>query len=107
MAKKWEELSIADNFIFQKVMLNEELCKKVLSEILGKRVTKIKYPDYEKTIAIRRDSKGIRLDVYLEDDENSIYNVEMQSSSEKSLPKRSRYYQGVIDLEQMEKGKYF
>lgn len=107
MSKKWEELGIADNFIFQKVMLNEELCKKVLSEILGRRVAEIKYPDYEKTISIRHDSKGIRLDVYLEDEENSVYNVEMQSSTKKCLPKRSRYYQGVIDLEQMEKGKYY
>lgn len=105
--KAWEELSIADNFIFQKVMLNEELCKKVLSEILGRKVKKIKYPEYEKTINIRRDSKGIRLDVYLEDEEDTVYNIEMQSSLEKNLPKRSRYYQGVIDLEHMEKGKYY
>lgn len=29
--KQWEELTLADNFIFQKVMLNQSLCKKVLS----------------------------------------------------------------------------
>lgn len=27
--KEWDELTLADNFIFQKVMLNEELCKKI------------------------------------------------------------------------------
>lgn len=55
---RWEELGLADNFIFQKVMLNEELCKKILSEILGKQVEKVVYTQYEKTIDIRKDSKS-------------------------------------------------
>ena len=62
---RWEDLGLSDNFIFQKVMLNEQLCKKVLSEILGVEVTKIEYTSYEKTIAIRSDAKSIRLDVYV------------------------------------------
>ena len=55
---RWEELGLADNFIFQKVMLNEEFCKKILSEILGKQVEKVVYTQYEKTIDIRKDSKS-------------------------------------------------
>ena len=31
--KLWEELTMAECFIFQKLMLNEKICKKVLSEI--------------------------------------------------------------------------
>lgn len=50
MYKTWEELGLADNYIFQKVMLNEELCKRILSEIIGKEVIKIDYTTYEKAI---------------------------------------------------------
>lgn len=54
-------------------MLNKELCKKVLSEILEMEIADIFYPDYEKSIDIRRDSKSIRLDVYVKDEEQSVY----------------------------------
>ena len=43
--------------------------------------------------------KGIRLDVYVEDDNNTIYNIEMQVSSDDNefLGNRIRYYQALID----------
>jgi predicted transposase/invertase (TIGR01784 family) len=50
-------------------------------------------------------SKGIRLDIYVEDDNNTVFNLEMQTTAYKELPKRSRYYQGVIDLNMIEKGE--
>ena len=101
--KEWDELTLADNFIFQKVMLNEDLCKKILSEILGTEVTSIEYPDYEKTIAIRRDSKAIRLDIHIKGDD-SIYNIEIQNADSPFLPLRERYYADLIDLDFLEKG---
>ena len=48
-------------------------------------------------------SKGVRLDVYIEDDENTVYDVEMQARTVRNLPKRSRYYQGLIDVENTRK----
>lgn len=75
----WEQLSMADNFIFHKIMQNRELCRKVLSEILGMKITRVEYPEYEKTIDIRYDSKSIRLDVYVKDEEDTVYNVEIQN----------------------------
>ena len=101
--KSWEELTLADNFIFQKLMLNEQLCKKILSEILGKEVIKIEYPAYEKTIDVRLDTKGIRLDVYIRG-EDEVYNIELQNAFFHHLPKRGRYYQSLIDLDLLEKG---
>ena len=59
--KSWDELTLADNFIFQKLMLNEELCKKILSEILGKKVIKVEYIDFEKTLDIRADAKEMMI----------------------------------------------
>lgn len=50
-------------------------------------------------------SKGIRLDIYVKDKENTIYNVEMQKVDNKNLLKRIRYYQSSIDYEMLKKGK--
>lgn len=55
-------------------------------------------------IDITSDGKGIRLDVYLEDDENTVFDIEMQTTTSRNLPKRTRYYQGMIDLNLIEKG---
>lgn len=107
MSEKWEDLGLSNNFIFQKVMLNEELCKKILSEIMGKEIVRIDYSAYEKTIEMRDDAKGIRLDVYIKDQENVVYNVEIQNSNKDSLPKRSRYYHDLIDLDFIEKGEQY
>ena len=101
--KTWEELTLADHFIFKKFMMNEDICKEVLSEILGKEVVKIKYFDYEKTVEARYDAKGIRMDVYIRG-ENEVYNVEIQNDLTQSIPKRCRYYHDLIDLDLLEKG---
>lgn len=105
--KAWEKLTLADNFIFCKVMRNRELCKRILSEILGEEIEIIDYPEYEKTIDIRCDAKSIRLDVHAKDDKNVVYNIEMQSTYKPFLPKRGRYYQDLIDLDLLEKGQYY
>lgn len=45
-------------------------------------------------VAIRKDSKSIRLDVYLKDGKGTVYHVEIQTTDSRNLPKRTRYYQG-------------
>lgn len=104
--KHWSDLTLSNNFIFQKFMINPENSKKVLSEILGVEVVNVEYPEYERVVDIRPDSKSIRLDVYIKGD-NTIYNIEMQCSDKEHIPKRSRYYQDLIDLDLLEKGAYY
>lgn len=101
--QKWEQLGLSDNFIFQKAMMNERLCTKILTEIIGVEVSKVEYKDYEKTISIRNDAKGIRLDAYIKGDD-AVYSVEMQNLSKDNLKKRSRYYHDMIDLDLLERG---
>ena len=103
--KKYEELDITDPFIFAKVMSEKELCKPLLENILNIKIRDIVYVDYEETIQMTAKSKGIRLDIYVEDDDNTVFNLEMQTTTYKELPKRSRYYQGIIDLNMIEKGE--
>ena len=105
--KEWEELTICDNFLFQKVMQNKRLCKRLIQKLLNIKVKKIIYPVAEKSIAIGATSKSVRLDLYVETDDGIIIDIEIQTSDgvDGWLPKRTRYYQAMIDLDVLGKGK--
>lgn len=95
--KEWEELTITDNFMFSKVMLNEKICRKMVSLILGVKLENIKEITYEEVINPGKN-KGVRLDVMVIDDENRIIDFEMQVTNQHNLPKRGRYYLAAIDV---------
>ena len=105
---QWEDLGISNDFLFGKVMQNPKLCKELLQRILPDlRIDHIEYPELQKAIKPDADAKSIRLDVYVKDRENVVYNIEMQASDTKELPKRSRYYQSLIDLQLIDKGQTY
>ena len=54
-----------------------------------------------------KDSRGIRLDIYVCDEEEPVYNVEIQTRNTRELSKRSRYYQALIDLHLLRKGVHY
>ena len=103
--KKYEELELRDDFMFSRIMSNPKFVKPLLETILGVKIRKIVYPQTQKTIDLSLQAKGIRLDVYVEDDQNTVFNLEMQTSDGATLPKRMRYYQGMIDLNILDKGQ--
>ena len=100
-----KDLTIADDFMFGAVMTEPKLCKPLLEYILNIKIERIEYPELQKVIDERYESKGIRLDVYVEDDKNTVYDIEIQTTGNKNLPKRMRYYQGLIDLHIINKGE--
>ena len=51
-------------------------------------------------------SKGVRFDVYTKD-ENRIFDIEIQTTNQKNLPKRARYYQSVIDMDNLSHGEKY
>ena len=104
----WEELSIANDFLFGKIMQNPDLCKELLQRILPDlKIDRIEYPQLQKTIKPDMDARSVRLDVYVKDNKNTVYDIEMQVSDTKELPERSRYYQSMIDLQLVDKGQYY
>ena len=105
MAKKLEELTITDDFMFGAVMSDPRRCKPLLELVLGVKINRIEYPELQKTINTRYDSKSIRLDVYVADDAGTVYDIEIQTTRKKNLPRRVRYYQGLIDVHILEKGE--
>ena len=105
---KWEELSISNDFLFGKVMQDAELCKELLQRILPDlKIERIEYPELQKSIHVDMDAHSVRLDVYVKDDRKTVYDIEMQVSDTRELPKRSRYYQGMIDLQLVDAGQHY
>lgn len=102
--KKFEELTYADSFLFGEVMLDETTSKNVLEIILGVEIEKVVIIEKEKQIDHTPDSKSIRLDIYVRDEKNTVYNIEMQVENKKDIPKRSRYYQGLLDVKTLPSG---
>ncbi len=101
--KSVDELTFTDDGMFQAVLRDPEICAELVETLLGINVGHVEYPELEKTIAPYYSSKGVRLDVYLRD-ENKIIDVELQSHPQKALGKRTRYYQSMIDMDALIKG---
>ena len=106
---KWTNATIRDNFVFSKTMeLYPDLCRHLLELILNIKIKGISYPEREKTIEARIDGKGIRLDVYVEDkDSNRSFDVEMQVTNSAHLAMRVRYYQSLIDMNNLKRGQHY
>ena len=106
MAKPIEELTFTDDFMFGRIMQNPEICKGLLERLLEIKIDKIEYPVLQKTISPHYKSKGIRLDVYVEDS-NRVYDIEIQNVLDENLAKRTRYYQSMMDIDLLLKGKNY
>ena len=105
-ATDWEEIGLSNDFIFGKVMSDPELCKELLERILpGIEIDHIEYPELQKPIKEDVDARSVRLDVYVKDGKNTVYDIEMQKVNTRELPKRSRYYQGMMDLQLIDSGQ--
>ena len=70
------------------------------------KVGKIEYPLLQKTITPFYESKGIRLDVYVSDPDR-VFDIEIQTSIPPSLPKRTRYYQSFMDIDNLLRGQSY
>ena len=103
--KPYEELELKDDFMFGLIMHDSKYVKPFLEMILKIKIRKVVYPQSQKSIDLSANAKAIRLDVYVEDAQNTVFNLEMQTSDNRNLPKRMRYYQGVIDLNILQKGQ--
>ena len=104
--KEWSEAGIGNAFIFGKVMTSRpdlllELLQYSLPEMNIKSIQDV---DREVDLKVSIDAHGVRLDVSASDDTGRKIDVEMQLSDERNIPKRMRYYAGIIDQTILETG---
>ena len=106
----WDSLTFANNYVFQKYLIER---------ILHIQIKDIRYLIAERHInSARISSKSIRLDVYVENQEGTVLDIEMQVTGDnstvysdkdettviKGLPLRTRYYQSLISMDMLKQG---
>ena len=104
MSKRVDELTFADDGMFQEVLRDPQISAELVELLLGVRVDHVEYPELEKIIQPFYTTKGVRLDVYLKD-KNKVIDVELQSYPQEVLGKRVRYYEAMIDMDALMKGE--
>ncbi len=60
--------------MFSVIMRNPKFCKPFLERILGIKISRIEYPKTQETIDLSADAKSVRLDIYVEDGKETVYN---------------------------------
>ena len=92
IVQQWENLTLANDFLFGKIMSDKSLCTEMLKRILPHiDIGDINFPEVQKSFRDGIDTRGIRLDIYSKSD-GKVYDVEIQTTNEKNLARRSRAY---------------
>ena len=97
-----KDLNLTERFLFDEVMEDKETYQDVLGAIFGKEIPLLDQPQTEKELRVSPLIRSVRMDVFAMDEEESIYNTEMQNTRKTDLAKRSRYYQSLIDTSLLE-----
>ncbi|MBR0204913.1 MAG: Rpn family recombination-promoting nuclease/putative transposase [Synergistaceae bacterium] len=91
--ERWENLTLANDFMFSTVMSDEALCTEMMRRILPDiEIEYISIPEAQKTLRGALESKSVRFDLYTKSDDGKIYDIEIQTTNNKDLPRRSRAY---------------
>ena len=107
MVKRFEDLTLQDDFMFCKVMQNPDLCKRLIEMILSDTIGKIAYISVQHNINTYEQAKSVRFDVLVQTENGKFYDVEMQVNNEKNIPKRMRFYQAAIDISFLDRGNSY
>ena len=103
--KPLKELNLMDRFLFAEAADHTEFMELLLSIIFGEEIALRHPPQTEKEARSRSSQKQIRMDVWAMEEDGTIYNTEPQQRNPYNLPKRSRYYQGLLDSNLLEPGE--
>ena len=99
-----EKLNLTNRFLFDETVEDIQTHQDIVSIILQKEVQFTAVNQTEKEIRNTPDKRSIRLDVFAKDEDDIVYNTEMQERRKDDLLKRSRYYQGLMDATLLDAG---
>ena len=106
MIQEGYQLNLSDFALFLSVMKNKRAYECTLSIILGEPELELEEVKVEQVILNRDGKRAIRLDAWAKDKGERIFDMEMQNDSKgDNIPKRSRYYQALMDTPLLKSGK--
>ena len=103
--KTLKDLNLLDRFLFSQAADDPDTMRDMLEIILGREVVLKLLPQTEKEQRTHPLNRYVRLDVWAMDEEERIYNTEVQREDTGNLPKRSRFYQALIDSNLLKPGE--
>ena len=103
--KPLKDLNLLDRFLFSQAADDPDTMRDMLEIILGREVVLKLLPQTEKEQRTHPLNRYVRLDVWAMDEEERIYNTEVQREDTGNLPKRSRFYQALIDSNLLKPGE--
>ena len=100
------ESNLSDFALFLTVMKRRKAYQNTLSIILDEPDIRLKDVKVEQVILNKSGKRAIRLDAWALSDDDRQFDMEMQNDTDQdSIPKRSRFYQGLMDSPVLKSGK--
>ncbi|MDD3414624.1 MAG: Rpn family recombination-promoting nuclease/putative transposase [Lachnospiraceae bacterium] len=100
------DFNLKDFALFLSVMKDKRAYKNVLEIIMNRENIVLKDIKVEEVVLNEQGKRAIRLDAWALDEEDIQYAIEMQNDTTTDfIPKRSRYYQGMLDAPILKSGK--
>ncbi len=100
------QVNLSDFALFLSVMNNKTAYQNVLSIIMDEPDIELTEVKVEQVVMNKSGKRAIRLDAWALDITNRQFDMEMQNdSSHENLPRRARFYQGVMDSPILKSGK--
>ena len=98
-------INLSDFALFLSVVKNPKAYCNILSIIIDNPDLQLREVKVEQVILNKSGKRAIRLDAWAVDTSEHQYNMEMENHSQHdSLPKRSRFYQSIIDTPILKSG---
>ncbi len=102
--KTLQELTLLNRFLFDETIERPGNLQMMLEIILGEDIALQCFPQPEKEQQRSPNRRSVRLDVWAQDVNGTVYDAEVQRRNEGNLPKRSRYYLSMIDSDLLKPG---
>lgn len=99
------ELNLMDDFLFDVATADLQNCKDILELALNLQIKELRWKENQKVLHNLPGKRGIRMDFYAEDYTGNIFEVEMQKRNEGNIPKRTRFYQALVDSPLLDSGE--
>jgi predicted transposase/invertase (TIGR01784 family) len=100
------QFNLSDFALFLSVMKHKRAYECVLSVFLDEPDIMLKEVKVEQVVLNRSGKRAIRLDAWAQAEDQRQFNMEMQNDSKNDdIPKRSRFYQSMIDTPILKAGK--
>ena len=99
-----DRLNLSDRFLFDVSMEDPEAYSATVSILLEREIDLLTRVETETELRVSPELRSIRLDVVGMDNDRKVYYTEMQKRDTNNLKKRSRYYQGQMDVSLLDLG---